>query len=133
MSLYEFHRQRCTRPRLNEYAELLRSAIKCLDKVYIVIDAIDERSEANNALTQNSPGEIARLAPANIFLTSRDLPLDRCLEQQTTQVHIGALDSDISSYLQERLSSDRVPKFISEYPERKNAIISGITSKANGM
>ncbi|KAF4626169.1 hypothetical protein G7Y89_g11992 [Cudoniella acicularis] len=133
MALYQFHTQRCTRPKLNDLAKLLRSTIDCFEKVYIVIDAIDERSEANNALLQSFLEEIERLSNANIFLTSRNLPLESPIEQRIARVDVAALDSDITKYLQSRMCSDRIQKLPHGNQATNDEIVNVIVSKANGM
>jgi hypothetical protein len=131
-ALHKRHIRNKTRPTLAEYTKLLQAAADCFSKVYIVIDALDECPEADQA-RQSLLKEIGKLDCVSVLVTSRNIPIGGEL-QSATRLDVRANDLDIRKYLEERMSrSDRIKKFAKMDSTLYDAIEHTILEKAKGM
>src|SRR5436190_22738138 len=130
--LHKHHIRNKTRPTLGECTKLLQAAADCFSKVRIVIDALDECPEANQA-RQSLMEEIGKLDRVSVLVTSRSIPIEGEL-RNATRLDVRADDLDIKNYLDERMSrSDRIKKFAERDSTLYDAIKHGILEKAKGM
>lgn len=133
-SLYSQHSRDGTRPSLLEYTKLLQAHIQRFSRVFIVVDALDECSE-NDDVRHLFLDQLRYLSPnISLLVTSRHIPsLDRALEDATT-LEIRANDEDLRTYLQARIEDQALmSSHCKEDPSLKDAVISNIIDKANGM
>jgi hypothetical protein len=133
---YENARQIMLGP--DELEKILLASIRSCGKVYILIDALDECPEDNEA-RRSVLTRIERLTQdvsnLKIFATSRELDRIResmeALAAKPLCVISRAVDADIQAYLSTQLSRDRTLRELS--PEMRNLIESTIASQADGM
>jgi hypothetical protein len=131
-ALHKGHIRSKTRPTLSECTKLLRAAVDCFSKVRIVIDALDECPEANQA-RQSLLEEIGKLDGVSALVTSRNIPIESEL-RSATRLDVRADDLDIKHYIEDRMSrSDRIKKFAKKDPTLYDAIKHTILEKAKGM
>jgi hypothetical protein len=135
IALHKGHTRNKTRPTLSEYAKLLQAVVAHFSKVRIVIDALDECPEANQA-RQSLLGEIGKLKQVSVLITSRNIPFESELPQlrSATRLDVRANDSDIIKYLEDRISrSDRMKKFAEKDATLCDVIKHTILERARGM
>jgi NACHT domain len=133
-SLYDGHHRKETRPTLDELSKLLQTEVRSSSRVFIMVDALDECSEANNT-RHKLLVELAKLTKARIFITSRphikDVP--EYFETYLT-MEIRASDDDIRKYVLERISTQRrIDRFVQRDETLKEEISNAIVRTANGM
>ena len=131
-TLYKGHIRNKTRPTLGECTKLLQAAVDCFSKVRIIIDALDECPEADQA-RRNLLEEIGKLDRASVLVTSRNIPIQSEM-RSVTRLDVRADDLDIKKYIEERMSrSDRIKKLAEKDPTLYDAIKQAILEKAKGM
>ena len=131
-TLHKYHSRNKTVPTLGEYTKHLQVAADCFSKVRIVIDALDECPEADQA-RQSLLEEIRKLDRASVLVTSRNIPIASGL-RNATRLDVKADDLDIRNYLDDRMSrSDRIRKFAEKDPTLFDTIKHTVLGKAKGM
>jgi hypothetical protein len=133
---YENTRQGVLGP--DELEKIVLASIRSFSKVYLLVDALDECPEDNEA-RQSVLARIERLTQdasnLKIFATSRELDSIRksmeALAAEPLRVITRAVDADIQVYLSTELSRDRNLCELS--PEMRALIESTIASQADGM
>jgi hypothetical protein len=132
IALHKGHSGTNTRPTQGECTKLLQAAADCFSKVCIVIDALDECPEADQA-RQSLLEEIGKLKRVSVLITSRNIPIESEL-RNATRLDVRADDSDIKKYLEERMSrSGRIKKFAEKDATLCDVIKHTILGKAKGM
>lgn len=134
VSLYKSHSSHQERPSINDYTQLLQATVQSYDRVYFVVDALDEFSEANGT-RKDLLVELQRLNPApNTLITSRDIPSIERLLKDAARIEIRASEEDIKNYVEDRISSsERIASYIRKSPELEDRILKTVSEKASGM
>jgi hypothetical protein len=131
-ALHKGHSRTNTRPTQGECTKLAQAAANCFSKVCIVIDALDECPEADQA-RQSLLEEIGKLKRVSVLITSRNIPIESEL-RNATRLDVRADDSDIKKYLEERMSrSNRIKRFAEKDATLCDVIQHTILGKAKGM
>lgn len=132
--LYKSHSPNQNRPSISDYAQLLQATVQSYDRVYVVIDALDEFSESNGT-RKDLLTELQKLKPAvNTMITSRDIPSIERLLQEAARIEIRASDEDIKNYVEDRISSsERITSYVKKSPDLQNRILRNVSEKASGM
>jgi len=129
-TLYERHRERDTKPSLDEFRDILNSAVTAYSRVYFIIDALDECPEENrNVLLKY----LATIGPTvNLMFTSRPhIALDPFVPQV---LEIRATEEDIRRYIDSRIiNSPRLSKHVQKCAELRKEIQSTLLSNVDGM
>ena len=134
VALYEQHRKIKTRPLLNEYLRLLRAVIHDFSRVYIIIDGLDECSEANSTRSDFLTGINGIRPQICTFVTSRHLPNIGRELPGATRLQVEANDEDIRKYLKQRLQrGEFLKRHLEKDPSLHESIIGSIVSKARRM
>ncbi|KAL5585678.1 hypothetical protein FOVSG1_013370 [Fusarium oxysporum f. sp. vasinfectum] len=135
-SLHDKHKDKGTRPSLDEVSGALYSFAALYSRTFIIIDALDEapfgdRHKFLAALSNLRQGWQAHL---NIFTTSRPEVASHFEEHFNGYMprEIRAADSDVLSYVNGRLSTIRRPR-LSKFPELQDAIRKQAVEAADGM
>lgn len=133
-SLYDGHHRKGTRPTVNELSKLFQTEVRSFSRIFIIVDALDECSEANNT-RHKLLVELAKLPDARILIASRphikDVP--EYFETYVT-MDIRASDHDIRKYVLERISTQsRINRFVQRDDTLKDEISNAIVHTANGM
>lgn len=130
--LHKGHIRNKTRPTISECTKLLQAAADCFTKVCIVIDALDECPEADQA-RQSLLEEIGKLDRVSILVTSRNIPVESKLKS-AARLDVRAGELDIENYLDDRMSrSDRLKKVTEKDSTLYDAIKQAVLEKAKGM
>ena len=123
-----------TRPTLDEVVGLLQLEFASRDKVYIILDALDECPVEKN--TRSSILDIIRtLEPKpNVLVTSRMFDQDLLTTGHVTLLEIGARTEDMQKYITARIQrEDRLRKNVSRDDTLAEVIVQTLVKRANKM
>ena len=132
-SLYERHKDQRARPTLGEFQQVLISEIKMISKVFIVVDALDECSEADGTRAKLL-SVLQSLGFTHLLATAR--PLSSILEdfQGIPKLEIHANDHDVQRYIEERIPHEPwLDKHVKGHPLLQEEIIKKIIQNVKGM
>ncbi|KAF7343623.1 Ankyrin [Mycena sanguinolenta] len=130
--LYGRHRERCTKPSLDDSLDILMSTISQYIKVFILVDALDEYPEHERGILML---ELSRLGSnVNLLFTSRPhISLDNIFPQMEV-VNIEATEEDIRRHIDAQISrSPRLSKHIQNCPDLRKEIEEKIVRRSDGM
>ncbi|KAL7924052.1 hypothetical protein ACQKWADRAFT_319904 [Trichoderma austrokoningii] len=133
-NLYAQHIKEGTRPSVADIMSLLQDIALSYSKVFIIIDALDECTDADDVrfilLT-----ELKKLQHRMCLLVmSRPIPDLEELLEGAIRVNVEASLIDVKNYLQQRLESTRsMQRHLAEEPSLREKIISVIVQKIKGM
>jgi len=130
-TLYNQHKDKRTRPSLDEISKTLNSVITYYSRVYIVVDALDE-CQVSGECRSRLISEIFNLQAktrANLFATSRLIHNITEKFKGSISLEIRASDEDVLKYLDDRISHSE-PKILKHYREE---IKTEITKAVSGM
>ncbi|PBK85125.1 hypothetical protein ARMGADRAFT_1018166, partial [Armillaria gallica] len=118
---------------LDNLTEILAQELKSFDRVYIILDDLDEFP--GNDGGQEKLISVLRALGSNtrLLVTSRDIPAIGSLFETDTWLDIRATDEDIKAYIKTKLSSGRLAHHIKGRGDLREEILTGVTSKADGM
>ncbi|KFY69225.1 hypothetical protein V496_00421 [Pseudogymnoascus sp. VKM F-4515 (FW-2607)] len=105
-SLYDSHKEKRTRPTLNEISSTLQSVAALYSRSFIVVDALDE-CQASDGCRTKLLTEIFALqtkSKANILSTSRFIPEIDVSFKTSMRLEIRASDHDVQRYLDGHMS-----------------------------
>ena len=116
---------------------LSQEVIGLFDRVYIVIDALDESEEVDGTRT-DLMSCLAELQAASgglhILITSRPKQVVFDYFPGAGLLEISALDSDVQTYINERIKTERrLQRYLKQLPDLKAKILQTISSKCQGM
>lgn len=122
-----------TRPSLNDLTEILSQEFKLFQRVYIVLDALDEFIDDNGGREELI--DVIKSLGDNIHLlvTSRDITTIGSLFEEDTRLDIRATDEDINAYITNKLSRGRLARHIKGRDDLREVILTGVAEKAKGM
>ncbi len=122
-----------TRPSLNALTKIISQELESFHRVYIVLDALDEFPDDNGG--QEKLINTTRSLGDNIYLlvTSRNISTIGLLFEEDTRLDIRAADDDINLYIMSKLSCGRLARLIKGRDNLRQAILDGVTEKADGM
>ncbi|KAK1446285.1 hypothetical protein CMEL01_10528 [Colletotrichum melonis] len=132
-TLYNTHHKRRTSRTIQETGDLLQMISSCYERVFIVVDALDECDR--NARQAFLP-EILRLqqrSQVNIFATTREIPeiLESKEFENSISVEIRAIQEDVLRYTSDRMT--RMQSFVRNNLDLQKEIRRTIAEKVNGM
>jgi len=130
-SLYDKHKEKQTRPSLDEISRTLQSVVGTYTRVIIIVDALDE-CQVSNGCRKMFLSEISSLQTktgANLFATSRFIPDIAEKFNGSIKLEIRAHDDDVRQYLDGRILQS-AQKLLETYREE---IKTQITKVVDGM
>ena len=132
-TLYDQYKDRPKRPTLGEILDILHSVSILYQRVYIIVDAVDECQVTNGCRTRLLSGifEVQARVRANIFSTSRENPEIVEKFKESISLEIRAKDEDVKTYLAGHM--ERLPPFVLSRLELQNEVKAKISEAANGM
>ncbi|KAL1797076.1 hypothetical protein ACET3X_005616 [Alternaria dauci] len=135
VSLYRRHSDRDTRPSLQEVSSIMHNLVKSYDKVFIVIDALDESPEDMGTRT-NLATELLnfRSEKCNLMFTARNYAGLESLFPDGASIEIAATDEDVLSYVDARIAqSHRLAKHCRSHSDLQEDIRRTVVEKTHGM
>lgn len=139
LELHDLHRSsadRERRPTLGRWTDALSLEIKAFDRVFVVIDALDECSEGDGTRTSflRELNKLFSSGHVNLFITSRPLQGVELHPSKTVYLEISGHPKDIKLYLDKRIDHEgRLLRIIGSDTNLRNEIINSIVGKSNGM
>ena len=131
-SMFEKHYRDRSRPTLQSIREALLSVINDFETVWIVVDALDEYSDASQ--TFEFVQELLNLnkaAKVNVLVTSRPIPDISNHFTHGTTLEVRARDGDMSSYIDANIRT--LPKFVTQDLDLQKEIKDSIIKIADGI
>jgi len=131
--LYDRHKDKRTRPLVDEISKALYSITTLYSRVFIVVDALDECRESDGCRTKFL-SEIFKLQAncgASILATSRFLPEITDNFKEATTLEIRASNDDVQIYLDGHMF--RLPGFVRRRLELQDEIKTAILKAVDGM
>jgi hypothetical protein len=101
-SLYQRHKDKRTRPSLDEILQTLHSAVADYSRIFIIIDALDECqvSDRGGKRFLTELFNFQTKTTANLFVTSRFIPeIKKMFDGRSARLEIRASDKDLQRYL----------------------------------
>lgn len=135
LSLYRRHSDRDTRPSLQEVSSIMQNLVESYDKVFIVIDALDESPEDMGTRT-NLATELLnfRSEKCNLMFTARNYAGLESLFPDGASIEIAATDEDVLSYVDARIAqSHRLAKHCRSHSDLQEDIRRTVVEKTHGM
>ena len=131
--IYTAHNKKITSPTFPEYLELLKAQMHKFTRVYIVIDALDECTEANNVREELLGGILQLPTFTNIMITSRYIPVVEDFFQGALRLDISARDNDIHLHVRTRLAEKTWARRVRLDSVLQTKIAKSIVERAGGM
>jgi hypothetical protein len=131
--LYDRHKDKRTRPLVDEISKALHSVATTYSRIFIVVDALDECRVSDGCRTRFL-SEIFNLQArygASIFATSRFLPEITDKFKEATALEIRASHDDVQIYLDGHIF--RLPGFVRRSIELQDEIKTAILKAVDGM
>lgn len=121
------------KPRLQDLEKALLLVCRNFERVFVVIDALDECEERQHRQTFMRVLQTLRNQPkVKLFITSRPHAQDiKTAFISASQIMIEAKDSDLRRYLSTKIENSDVVELIDEY--FKIEIVNKVTDRANKM
>jgi hypothetical protein len=133
-ALHTSHMKTGTRPRLEEVSSLLRKEAERYQRIFLVVDALDEytdKAEFKKVLLAEFPA--LRPSP-NILVTSRYSENIATEFRCCRQLEISASHGDVQSYIMDQLASEgRLNKMMKRDPSLEGEILRVIPNKSEGI
>jgi Cdc6-like AAA superfamily ATPase len=131
--LYNDHLKRSSRPTFSEIVQALHSVCHSYEKVYIIVDALDECQDSNGERSRLI-SELRRLQESvNMCLMCTARPNGNITEEfrSDTSLEVRASDSDVSRFVASRMP--HLPRCIQRDDEMKALVQKRIVETADGM
>lgn len=126
-------------PQMKDLEKLLKTLIESHEKIYLVLDALDECENRHELVGYIEKAVGRKSAKLNVVMTSRRLRLfeelfDAGLEEwNRLSIQNEKVDEDIRSYIHEKLRSDRRFKRWQNIPGVQEEIETALMEKSDGM
>jgi Cdc6-like AAA superfamily ATPase len=132
-TLYDRHKDKRTRPSLEEILQILQTVAAIYSRVFIVVDALDECQTSDGCRQRFLSGlfNLQAKFKANLFVTSRPIAsIDKEFEGNS-KLEIRASEEDICRYLEGH--SFRLPQFVARSLALQEEIKTYIIKAVDGM
>ncbi|KAH8659428.1 hypothetical protein BGZ61DRAFT_433523, partial [Ilyonectria robusta] len=132
-SLYDKHKDKRSRPSLEEISSTIRSTAKLYSRGFVLIDALDECRASDGSRTRflTEVFELQAKSAINIFATSRPLPEITQSFNETLSLDVRATRDDVRKYLDGHMKELRL--FIRGDRQLQEEIKAGISEAVDGM
>ena len=134
-ALYSAHEKRQSRPNLKELLQLLRTEANRISTVFMVLDALDEFSDAEKARATILL-DLSQISTVRVMITGRphmEYTVLSKLDEVSTKL-IRASDNDIRKYLDTQIEkSGFLCEKLKADQSLRATVIEGILRKADGM
>lgn len=129
------HYSKQKQPPIEEVSKALQDTTALYDRVFVVIDALDECESSQRPMFLSAIFDIQKSCGFNIFATSRSLPeiLDAFTCYGATYLEIRADAKDVQAYIDGQISGRRLPYFVQRNPGLQEEIKTRIVSAVDGM
>ena len=130
--LYNRHRDKRTRPTLEEVSPILTSIVTGFSKTFIIVDALDECELSGQKPLLTKLFNIQLETTANLFATSRPIPnIEKHFEGRSTQIEVRASEKDLERYVDKNI--EKLPQFVLRRTDLRDEVKSTIIKVVDGM
>lgn len=132
-TLYDRHKDKRTRPSLNEILGLLQTVTAVYSRVFIIVDALDEYQISNGYRQRLLLGlfDLQAKCNAHLFATSRHIPSIEQEFEGALKLEIRANEGDVRRYLDGHIG--QLPRFVARSLELQQEIKTNIINAVDGM
>ncbi|KAE9382078.1 hypothetical protein N431DRAFT_317626, partial [Stipitochalara longipes BDJ] len=132
--LFSQHKDRKTRPSLDECRTLLFSLINQYTRCFIILDALDETNERDGT-RHDLIAELKKLsASTKILITSRYCTSDEEYFEPSLKIEIRALEADLVAYVGARMVEEsRLTKHFKKEPGLAPLVLESVVKQAQGI
>ncbi|KAH7113480.1 hypothetical protein B0J13DRAFT_533856 [Dactylonectria estremocensis] len=130
-SLYDKHKDRRTRPLLDELSRTLQSIAGIYSKIFILIDALDEYQATDRKRGLSEIFELQAKCRASVFATSRFIPEVTEKFNGRPSLEIRASEQDVRRYVAGHMS--HLPSFVRRCPDLQEEIKTATVKAVDGM
>jgi hypothetical protein len=132
-TLYDRHKDKRTRPSLDEISGALQSVTAAYSRVFIIVDALDECQTSDGCRQRFLSGlfDLQAKCGANLFATSRPISSIEKEFEGHTILEIRASAQDVRRYLEGHMF--RLPGFVVRNLELQDEIKTKIVKAVDGM
>ena len=132
-ALYNRHKDKPTRPSLDEILKALQSVAAKYSRVFIIVNALDECqiSDGSRQKFLSDLFDIHAKCGANLFATSRPISSIEEEFEGATMLEILASGNDVRKYLEGHMY--RLPGFVVRSPELQEEIKTRVVQAVDGM
>ncbi|KAJ7575473.1 hypothetical protein C8J56DRAFT_801245 [Mycena floridula] len=125
-------------PSITELFAALQAEVLLYSQVYIVVDALDESSESNQArelfFSPDAQGIWSLPDHVHLLITSRDIPTISQKFHSMPKIYIAAHNEDLEIYINHRIATDnKLKRLVKEDMKLAAEIIDQVILKAAGM
>ena len=139
-TLYDKHYRNASNPRYQELQKVLIRISECFEKVFFVLDALDEcskgqRDEIFEIFSDIVSPDNATCGNFKIFVTSRkELDIQRAFEKfAVVEIEAKKVNKDIKSYVTSQLNQYTKDGTLDISDSLKSKIITALVDKSGGM
>ncbi|KAJ6571215.1 ankyrin repeat-containing domain protein, partial [Mycena capillaripes] len=130
--MYKQQSEKGTTPSIDEIQDVLVSLVVELEKVYIVVDAVDEYPEIQRHILLTRLAAMGRTV--NLMITSRPHIAHDMPPPQIKTLEIRANNEDVRRYIEEQIKmSPRLLRHVQKQPDLREEIQSKIGTTVDGM
>ncbi|KAJ5666742.1 hypothetical protein N7462_011151 [Penicillium macrosclerotiorum] len=104
---YAAHSKKGTSPSFPEYLDLLTRQMTLFKRTYIIVDALDECTEANGVRDELLEGILQLPTFTSVLVTSRHIPTIEEYFQDAVKLPIRAHEDDINLHVRSRLAKEK--------------------------
>jgi Cdc6-like AAA superfamily ATPase len=132
-TLYDRHKDKRTRPSLDEILGVLQFVAAAYSRIFLIVDALDECQISDGYRQKFLSGlfDLQEKCGANIFATSRPILSIEKEFEGNTMLEIRASEEDVRRYLEGHMF--RLPGFVVRSLELQEEIKTKIVKAVNGM
>jgi hypothetical protein len=131
--LYNRHKDKRTRPSVDEISRALKSVATLYLRVFIIVDALDECQPADRNWSKllSELFVLQANCGANLFATSRFIPEIKKMFEGSLSIEIRATEDDVRRYLDSHISN--LPAFVRRSPDLQEEIKTEVVKAVDGM
>jgi ankyrin repeat protein len=121
-------------PTFPEYLDMVVGQMKTFEQVYVIVDALDECTEANGVREELLEGILQLPEFVSVMLTSRHIPGIEVYARNASHLTIRAHEDDIHLHVRRRLSKEKIwGRRIRLDSVLQSKIANSVVERASGM
>ena len=129
--LYESSMRDHSRPKQGDLSNMLREELQRPEKVFVVVDALDEYSDSEAAQRTLLDELLLLRGMMNLMVTSRPVSLSIDAFDEAIHITVTADNADVRRYLTSQMSS--LSRCVRNKPDLQERIVQTITGAVEGM
>ncbi|KAL8811285.1 MAG: hypothetical protein Q9200_001920 [Gallowayella weberi] len=133
-SCHKQHSRNGTRPALSDLSRLLASQVQLFDKVFVLVDALDECPDHDGTRASFLSNVYELPASTKLMVTSRDLPSIASLFKDDLRLDIRAREEDVKLFIESQMEQRReLNDLLENRDDIRSIIAKTIVDLSNGM